>query len=203
MNSFIYACKSEDRNKQLYIKEFPLLFSNLNEIFRFKDCTFGLNWSKETTARALLWYNIQSPNVYTIETSFFGYTQSDGERIHFLPHDLFTLGKDLLRTVYIYNVKEDIDYEIKRTQIQSFLKENRKEMEVQFDLNKEDSGSDSDPGRDELNIKEKLKAFIPAKIANTLDLTSSTTSIKQRSSSQIDKKYKDVTGNSNANNCNK
>jgi hypothetical protein len=43
------------------------------EQFSFKGCTFGIQGFKLSAARAVVWNMIDSLNVFTIETSFFGF----------------------------------------------------------------------------------------------------------------------------------
>lgn len=82
------------------------MFSKISEIFSFKDCTYGLDTYKVGSARGQAFSLIKEPNVFTIETSFFGYIKNE-EKVHFTPEILFTLGQEFGNSVYLYNAKED------------------------------------------------------------------------------------------------
>ncbi len=82
------------------------MFSKIWNQFNFKDCTYGIETYKISSARAVLWEIIDTINIYTIETSFYGYEKHN--RIeHFHPKDLNNLGKEIIRTLYLFKVGED------------------------------------------------------------------------------------------------
>ena len=48
---------------------------------------------------------LNTPNVFCVETSFFGYHKK--EKIeHFLPDDLFKMGQDLAKAMFIYSIDD-------------------------------------------------------------------------------------------------
>jgi len=52
---------------------FPLILSKLNPIFRFESCKFGVQKSKESTARVALYKELRTvPNIFTMESTFSG-----------------------------------------------------------------------------------------------------------------------------------
>lgn len=67
-NSFIYACKQENRFNE---KIFPYLMSR-NALFKVESCTYGLTKDKLSTARAFIKAR-GIHHIYTLETSFYGY----------------------------------------------------------------------------------------------------------------------------------
>jgi len=71
LNSFIYACKKRD--DFVNCRVLPLIMAKTCEQFSFKGCTFGIQGFKLSAARAVVWNMIDSLNVFTIETSFFGF----------------------------------------------------------------------------------------------------------------------------------
>jgi hypothetical protein len=83
-----------------------MMLSKVWNQFSFKDCTYGIEWYKTSSARAVVWEIINTPNVFTIETSFHGY-EKHFKTEHFLPNDLFNLGNEIARTMYLYTVGED------------------------------------------------------------------------------------------------
>ena len=106
LNSFVFAC--EDEQSIYACKLFPALFSRISNIFSYNDCTFGIEWDRTNTARAQVWNIINVPNVFTLETSFYGYYDKQiGKNVNFLPKQLYRIGRDLIRTLYLLNIKED------------------------------------------------------------------------------------------------
>ncbi|KAL4432647.1 hypothetical protein ABPG74_004940 [Tetrahymena malaccensis] len=172
MNSFIYACRKDE--DLVSCRVFPVIYSKISSIFQFKDCTFSLEQYKESAARIVMWNEVNKIreqifecfNIFTVETSFFGY-KIGKKNEHFLISDLLELGGDLLKSIYINHKGEDKDLypSINRQQIIDKMNE-----DIQQFVEKEskDSGSDSDPLADELNIDEKLGSIIPIKIAKKL-----------------------------------
>ena len=69
-NSFIYACTGDP--SYLY-KVYPYIYSKTSKFFSIKDCTYNLTPDKERTARIQIYRTINRPQVFTLETSFFGY----------------------------------------------------------------------------------------------------------------------------------
>lgn len=66
--SFIYACKQEDPVAEKY---FTYLMQSA-PAFSLRDCTYGITADKTTTARATI-FTSDVRNVYTVETSFYGW----------------------------------------------------------------------------------------------------------------------------------
>ena len=77
--------------------------SKLNSYFSFDNSRFGVQKSKESTARiALFKYLKTTPCIYTMESSFAGVDQSKDKGKHLTTSMLETLGRDLCRTLLIY-----------------------------------------------------------------------------------------------------
>lgn len=72
-NSFIYACKQEDPIMEKY---YPFLMESC-PVFNIRECTYGITMDKTTTARATI-FAAGIKNVYTVETSFYGYANPSG-----------------------------------------------------------------------------------------------------------------------------
>ena len=75
-NVFMYACTfpeiSIDSRQNAAIKVLPSICNEKMAAFRFKDCKFALEKEKESTARIVLFKELQIVNSYTMEASFFG-----------------------------------------------------------------------------------------------------------------------------------
>ncbi|EWS72671.1 zinc carboxypeptidase family protein (macronuclear) [Tetrahymena thermophila SB210] len=197
MNSFIYACRKDE--DLVSCRVFPVIYSKISSIFQFKDCTFSLEQYKESAARIVMWNEINKIreqffecfNIFTVETSFFGY-KIGKKNEHFLISDLLELGEDLLKSVYINHKGEDKELypNINRQEIIDKMNE-----DIQQFVEKEskDSGSDSDPLADELNIDEKLGSIIPIKIAKKLGFE-----LKTKQSDKISSIIQQVNGMNNS-----
>ena len=67
----MYGCT--DANNPLSSRIFTYLLSKIGASFSFKDSRFTIHKSKESTARVALWRELQIPNIFTLEASFYGY----------------------------------------------------------------------------------------------------------------------------------
>jgi cytosolic carboxypeptidase protein 2/3 len=80
----------------------PYLMSKINPFFSFDYSRFGVQKSKEATARIALFKELKIPNVFTMESSFAGMDVGKYAGMHFTVDMLATLGKDLCRTILAY-----------------------------------------------------------------------------------------------------
>ncbi len=76
-NVFMYGCANpsgdfEGARVNNLIRIVPLLLSQRNRCFSYKDCTFLCEKEKESTARIVLFKELGIPLSYTLEASFFG-----------------------------------------------------------------------------------------------------------------------------------
>jgi len=71
MGAFFYGCNYRD--DPLKTRIFPYLLSKINNKILFSDCRFSMDAYKESTARITLWKELHTPNVFTLEASFYGY----------------------------------------------------------------------------------------------------------------------------------
>lgn len=83
-----------------------MILSKICSYFSYKDCTFGIEWYKQSSARAIIWDMLKSTNIFCVETSFHGYMHK-GSVEQFHPSDLFKLGQSILRAIYLDQVQED------------------------------------------------------------------------------------------------
>lgn len=79
----MYGCNSKlpdiyNLRKNLMSKIIPVLMSVKNKLFSYKDCSFRVEKSKETTARVVLWKELDIGNVFTMESTFYGPTNKLG-----------------------------------------------------------------------------------------------------------------------------
>lgn len=75
-NVFMYGCAfpeySLDSRSNALIKVLPSILNERIDAFKFKDCKFALEKEKESTARIVLFKELQIVNCYTMEASFYG-----------------------------------------------------------------------------------------------------------------------------------
>eukprot|EP00940_MAST-03C_sp_MAST-3C-sp2_P001519 g1519.t1 len=103
MNIFVYGVHN-NKSKKLFLKErvFPrILWKNAN-VFSFKDSTFGVRKSKETTARVVVRREMKIVNSYTMEASFAGANFGKNKGKHFTTHDLEQMGHFFCDTILDY-----------------------------------------------------------------------------------------------------
>jgi len=75
----------------------------LNPFFSFENSRFGIQKSKESTARITLYKDLRTvPNIFTMESTFAGVDQGIHKGHHLTTEDLETVGRDLCRTVLVY-----------------------------------------------------------------------------------------------------
>lgn len=48
---------------------FPKVFSKMSNLFSYDDCTYGIDSYKSTSARGVVFNNLKTPNIFTVETS--------------------------------------------------------------------------------------------------------------------------------------
>jgi hypothetical protein len=69
----MYGCNNTKDPAECRI--FPLLLSKLNKTFEFKESKFGIQKSKEATARVAMFKELKTvPLIYTMESTFSGMT---------------------------------------------------------------------------------------------------------------------------------
>lgn len=79
------------------------MLSKLNPYFSFESSRFGIQKSKEATARIAVFKDLKSVNnVFTMESSFAGVDMGKDQGNHLTTDMLESLGRDLCRTILIY-----------------------------------------------------------------------------------------------------
>lgn len=96
-NAFVYGCRSLELPEST--KLFPYILSKLNNFFLFEKSKYGMQKSKETTARVSLFREMQhTPAIYTLEATFAG----NQEGILYTPEILKSIGRDVCRALIPY-----------------------------------------------------------------------------------------------------
>lgn len=100
-NVFMYGCNRH--NNPQACRVLPYMLSKLNPYFSFEDSKFGIQKSKEATARVALFKELKSvDNVFTMESSFAGVDMGKDKGAHLTTEMMETVGRDLCRTILIY-----------------------------------------------------------------------------------------------------
>jgi hypothetical protein len=111
-NVFMYGCsyKSSDSNflrKNAQIRVIPLIFSQKNECFSYKESEFHLEKEKETTARVVLFKEYGIKYAYTCEATFYGASGTEQqESKHMNIRDYMLVGEDLCKVISCISNKD-------------------------------------------------------------------------------------------------
>ena len=90
---FMYGCNIQKKPEETRI--FPYILGKICPYFYFGYSKFGVQKSKESTARVVLFKNLKIPNIFTLESSFCGNEHGPFKDKHFTREDLQQVGKDL------------------------------------------------------------------------------------------------------------
>jgi cytosolic carboxypeptidase protein 2/3 len=94
--------EQDGRAKNSLIRILPMLCSQKDERFMLKSCRFHMIGDKEGTARQTIFKELCVNHTYTLEASYFGYENSDGQVIQFQANDYEDLGRTLIRVFSKY-----------------------------------------------------------------------------------------------------
>ena len=99
-NVFMYGCNTKAPEE---CRIFPLLLSKISPMFEFKASKFGVQKSKEATARVAMFKELKNvPLIYTMESTFSGMTINDFAGQHVDIPLLEMMGRDLVRTLLVH-----------------------------------------------------------------------------------------------------
>lgn len=105
-NAFMYgweygAFEYDNKAKNAILRLFPAFMEQKNKWFRFKDCSFKVEKSKEETARIVWFKEIGIRHSFTLESTFYGRdrTEEDTEDqdMHMNVEDFKMVGEDLAK----------------------------------------------------------------------------------------------------------
>jgi hypothetical protein len=181
---FMYGCNIPKKPEETRI--FPYILGKICPFFYFNYSRFGVQKSKESTARVVLFKSLKIPSIFTWESSFWGNENGPFKDKHFTREDLKQVGKDIWRSILIYTgikIPSDIELPFEKFQNGKVYKEDLEglkemfmdELRGQKELIEEGDGdsscgSDEAPSDDNLEI-EQIWQLIPAvdkKLKNAL-----------------------------------
>lgn len=100
-------------SKYMKIRTLPKLVSERTDMFRFFSCKFRIEKYKENCARIAIWRDFNITNVYTVETSSYGFLSRDRETIPFDAKYLQDFGESLVHSLLEYLLIQDEDRRMK------------------------------------------------------------------------------------------
>lgn len=111
-NIFMYGNNNPNSPEQVRI--FPFIMSKLLSYFSYEYSRFGVQKSKESTARISLWRELKIPTIYTMEASFCGADKGPLAHQHFTEKHLEDCGRKLCEALILFcNV--DVQRTMQRT----------------------------------------------------------------------------------------
>lgn len=157
-NIFMYGCTSRSSVKE---QVFPKLLETNSEIFSFADCDFGIQKSKEATARIVIYKELGVVNSYTIESSFCGADFGKYRDFHFNPLHLQEFGKDFCDTLLDFCDPNQNKVRSITEELESLRQEEDEEIEIIEEIIEEENGKKK---------RRKKKQIIRKKPATALKL---------------------------------
>jgi hypothetical protein len=96
----MYGCTYKHAPEQTRI--FPLLLSKISPLFDFEASRFGVQKSKEATARVAVFKELNTcPMIYTMESTFSGIDKGPFAGKHITTDMLESMGRDLCRALLV------------------------------------------------------------------------------------------------------
>jgi len=100
-------------SKYMKIRAIPKLVSERTEMFRFFSCKFKVEKYKENCARIAIWRDFDITNVFTVETSSFGFLNKERETVHFNTGLLQEFGECMVHSIFEFNLIQEEDRKMK------------------------------------------------------------------------------------------
>ena len=101
-NVFMYGCDIKGSPEDTRL--FPLLLSKISPLFDFGASRFGVQKSKESTARVAVFKELKTvPLIYTMESTFSGLDMGPFNGMHISTEMLESMGRDLCRGLLVFN----------------------------------------------------------------------------------------------------
>ena len=146
-NIFMYGCSSKNSVKE---EVFPKLLETNSELFSFVDCEFGIQKSKESTARIVIYKEFGIVNTYTIESSFCGADIGKYRDYHFNTMHLQEIGRDFCDTILDFCDPNQNKVRSVTEELEAMRQEEEEEMEYVEEI------VDEENGKKKKRIKKKV-----------------------------------------------
>lgn len=90
------------------------------------------------------------PNIFTFQTSFFGFYGKNREKVHYTQQKLMNLGAILGKSMYLYERNRNNPESVQALMVKKFIDDLRNKPELITCGEKIGSGSESDPEKGEI-----------------------------------------------------
>ena len=97
-----YRNVSDERMNSALLRIVPLMCCQKNSFFDLSSCRFHLDPSKCGTGRHVVYTRLNVHLSFTLEASFYGYTNKQGHNEHFTVADFENCGQTLLDVINSY-----------------------------------------------------------------------------------------------------
>lgn len=168
-NVFIYGCHNNSKPEETRV--FPLMLSKLSNFFDFSSCRFGVQKSKDSTARVSVYKELVTcPNIFTLESTFSGLDQGEQKGMHMNTGMFQNMGRDLCRTLLVYcniHIPKELEHIFpkqdknakpgQKTDMNAMFAQQLKNDKKLIAMGDGDSsgGSDSEPSEDNLPLDQQ------------------------------------------------
>lgn len=172
-----YSTQVSWSRSNVLIKTLPIVFGLKTDLFNYDNCHFRMEPSKSSTARIVLFEELDILGSYTLEASFYGSPENNELKAsngHMLAGHLESIGKDLCKSLIMYANRSVFAKHLSRAR--NFLKGKEQQnirnlpeieaIEVQsvpmidflkpFEEQSEDSDNETDELREEASWEEKI-----------------------------------------------
>lgn len=136
-NIFMYGCSSRNSLKE---QVFPKLLETNSDLFSFADCEFGMQKTKEATARIVIYKEFEIINSYTIESSFCGADFGKYRDFHFNPLHLQEIGRDFCDTLLDFCDPNQSKVKAITEELEANRVEEEEEVEVVEEIIEDENG---------------------------------------------------------------
>eukprot|EP00826_Nyctotherus_ovalis_P051527 TRINITY_DN6444_c0_g2_i12.p1 TRINITY_DN6444_c0_g2~~TRINITY_DN6444_c0_g2_i12.p1 ORF type:complete len:222 (-),score=57.75 TRINITY_DN6444_c0_g2_i12:444-1022(-) len=101
-NKDVFMYGNTDEQHPDHYQVFPFIMSKLNKFFSFSSSRFVVQRAKSSTARVVMWKELEIASIFTIEASFFGPSENCEDQ-QFTVQDYMDVGKSLCCALNLYN----------------------------------------------------------------------------------------------------
>ena len=102
-NVFIYGPEYPIHSMNYFKTRFiPKILNKMTPMFRYHSCSFKINHGKRGTARAVFFREFKIEHSYTVEASFSGFKDSNGNYFNMDPDKYKEMGKKIACSIFEY-----------------------------------------------------------------------------------------------------
>lgn len=161
-NIFMYGCSSKSGVKE---QVFPKLLETNSDLFSFADCEFGMQKTKESTARIVIYKEFEIINSYTIESSFCGADFGKYRDFHFNPVHLQEIGRDFCDTLLDFCDPNQTKVKLITEELEANRVDEEEEVEIVEEVVEDENGKKKKKKKKQVVKKKPNTAVRLKKIA--------------------------------------